>query len=200
MRMMLWLWDENGDVAAATRLVAALNDLGLACGLQRFSAGAAVQTTSSTPLILWQGENDSTARVRAFAAGADEIIGPWMLEAEAVARVRRWFGKPAPSGARMQLGPLEINLIDHAVVRDGRPLELLRREYDLLLHLARHAGRIQSRETLLRAIWRLAFDPGTNVVEVHISRLRAKLDRGFAWQMLRTVRGAGYALVTDSAG
>ena len=78
--------------------------------------------------------------------------------------------------------------------RAGRPVPLLAREYALLLHLARHAGQPLSRTDLLRAVWRLDFDPGTNSVEVHMSRLRAKLDRGGARPLLRTVKGRGYML------
>lgn len=198
--MELWLWDETREGAAEPLwLVVALREAGHACISRRVGSRRLARAGDGEPLLLWQALDDPSARARAFAAGADEIVGPWMTADEALSRLLRYAGRQPGAGTRLRLGPLEIDLVDHAAMRDGQRLGLLRREYELLLHLARHAGRIQSREALLRAIWRLAFDPGTNVVEVHVSRLRAKLDRGFAWPMLRTVRGAGYALMTEAA-
>ncbi|MET0238507.1 MAG: winged helix-turn-helix domain-containing protein [Sphingobium sp.] len=146
-------------------------------------------------ILIWQEADDSQARAAAILAGADDVIGPWMNPAEALARTLRLAARNAGQAHRMVLGDLDIDLVERSVRRDARPLDLLRREYDLLVHLARHCGRVQSREALLRAIWRRAFDPGTNVVQVHVSRLRAKLDRGFSRPMLHTIRGAGYCLV-----
>ena len=98
----------------------------------------------------------------------------------------------------MTLGGLRIDPVERRVERDGRAVPLLPREYALLLHLARSAGRCVGRDELLAAVWGLRFDPGTNVVEVHVSRLRAKLDRGFGVPMLVTDKGRGYRL-TDRA-
>ena len=142
-------------------------------------------------MILWQGTDDPLARARALEGGVQEVVGPWMHEAEAVARIIRLAQEQQP---RLALGDLVIHLLDRRVERAGRPVPLLAREYALLLHLARHAGQPLSRTDLLRAVWRLDFDPGTNSVEVHMSRLRAKLDRGGARPLLRTVKGRGYML------
>ncbi len=164
-------------------------------------------------MILWQGTDDPLARARALEGGVQEVVGPWMHEAEAVARIIRLAQEQQP---RLVLGDLVIHLLDRrgalvpppgwggghlytprpagAAVRAGRPVPLLAREYALLLHLARHAGQPLSRTDLLRAVWRLDFDPGTNSVEVHMSRLRAKLDRAGARPLLRTVKGRGYML------
>ncbi|MET0137469.1 MAG: winged helix-turn-helix domain-containing protein [Sphingobium sp.] len=150
------------------------------------------------PIIVWQETDEARTRAAMLLAGADEVIGPWMDGDEALARLLRLVRRPKGSGQRIVLGDLAIDLVDHSARRADRPLDLLAREYELLLHLARHCGRVQSRETLLRSIWRLAFDPGTNVVQVHVSRLRAKLDRGFATPMLHTIRGAGYCLVAQT--
>jgi len=151
------------------------------------------------PVLLWQEADDAPARTRAFHAGAGEVIGPWMDPEEALARLLRLarLARDLSPPHRIRLGDLDIDLVEHSARRDDRPLDLLRREYELLVHLARHCGRVQSREALLHAIWRLAFDPGTNVVQVHVSRLRSKLDRGFARPMLHTVKGAGYCLVAE---
>jgi len=94
----------------------------------------------------------------------------------------------------IQIGPLSIDPVERRVTRSGRPIPLLPREYALLLHLARAGGRCVGRAELLRAVWGLRFDPGTNVVEVHVSRLRAKLDRDFAAPLLRTEKRRGYCL------
>jgi len=102
-------------------------------------------------------------------------------------------------GARIQLGELVIDRIAHRATRAGRALDLLPREYALLLALVEAGGRPIARAALIRDLWGLGFDPGTNRVEVNVSRLRAKLDRGEAWPMLRTVRGRGYCLIAPDA-
>ena len=94
----------------------------------------------------------------------------------------------------VRIGPLSIDPVARRVVRDGVAIPLAPREYSLLLHLARAAGRSVGRAELLEAVWGLTFDPGTNVVEVHVSRLRAKLDSGFATPLLRTEKGKGYRI------
>jgi two-component system OmpR family response regulator len=141
--------------------------------------------------ILWQGVDDPAARARALESGVQDVVGPWMHEDEAVARIIRLARDEQP---RLRVGDLLIHLVDRQVERAGRAIPLLAREYALLLHLARRPGEAISREALLRAIWGLEFDPGTNSVEVHMSRLRAKIDRDFDWPLLRTIKGKGYAL------
>nr|WP_250890666.1 response regulator transcription factor [Sphingobium nicotianae] len=152
--------------------------------------------------LIWQWQDDSIDRASALSLGALDGIGPWMPTHEALARCLRFVAivtslRQGPE-TQMQLGELEIDLIEREARRQGRTLGLLQREFELLNYLATCPDQPHSREALLRAVWRLGFDPGTNVVEVHVSRLRARLDRGFAWPMLRTVRGAGYALVTGA--
>lgn len=144
-------------------------------------------------ILLWYEQDDPRARTDALRGGVDDVVGPWMDPDEALARLLRLADRGA-APRTMQLGELAIDMVDHSAARAGRPLGLLQREYELLLHFARHHGQLQSRRDLLRAVWRIDFEPGTNVVEVHISRLRSRLDRGFARPMLRTVRGSGYRL------
>jgi DNA-binding response OmpR family regulator len=160
----------------------------------RAGCGAVSLVRTGDAVILWQPVDDPVARVRALEAGMQEVVGPWMHEAEAVARIIRLADADQPM---LRVGGLVIRLIDRRVERDGRPVALLSREYELLVHLARKPGQAASRAELLRAVWRLDFDPGTNSVEVHMSRLRAKLDRGFARPMLRTIKGKGYALCPE---
>lgn len=130
--------------------------------------------------------------VAALDAGADDAVIQPASPAEIAARLAaRLRPRPPPPIA---IGELVIDPVERRVARAGRPIALLPREYALLLHLARAGGRCVDRAELLDAVWRLRFDPGTNVIEVHVSRLRAKLDRGFAEPMLHTEKGRGYRL------
>jgi two-component system OmpR family response regulator len=189
--MFIIVDDQGTDkTAALDALLGRLDALGLLVPVAR--DGDAV----GDGRILWQPIDDSRARVAAFTAGAEDVIGPWMPLDEATARVARIARRAAEPQARIEVADLAIDMLAREAKRSGHRLALVRREFDLLLHLARHCGRLQSRADLIRAVWRLGFDPGTNIVEVHVSRLRAKLDHGFDWPMLRTVRGQGYGLVT----
>lgn len=140
------------------------------------------------PLLLLLPAGDSIAR--ALDAGADDAMPACAtadeIAARLAARIRR--------RAEIVLGELRIDPVERRVTRAGHLIRLLPREYALLLHLVRQGERPAGRSELLAAVWGLGFDPGTNVVEVHVSRLRAKLDRGFAAPMLRTDKGRGYRL------
>lgn len=150
---------------------------------------------SAAPLLLVPtGGATSDERAAAFAAGADDVAPDGCGHAELVARLEALCRRPGGSAAPIRCGDLAIDPLHRRATRGGNALPLLPREYALLHHLAGEAGRAVSRMDLLRAVWRLPFDPCTNVVEVHVSRLRAKLDRGFASPLLHTVRGRGYAL------
>ncbi|MDG2533401.1 response regulator transcription factor [Sphingomonas sp. HITSZ_GF] len=140
------------------------------------------------PLLLVLPEGGSVAQ--ALDAGADDAVRagtpPDEIAARLAARVR--------PGPEIVLGELRIDPFARRVTRAGRAIALLPREYALLLHLVGQGERPAARSELLAAVWGLGFDPGTNVVEVHVSRLRAKLDRGFAAPMLVTDKGRGYRL------
>ena len=94
----------------------------------------------------------------------------------------------------LRAGDLEMDLIRRRVTRAGQEIDLLPREFALLEHLLRHKGRVQTRTMLLEAVWDISFDPQTNVVETHVSRLRAKVDKPFDRDLIKTVRGAGYMI------
>ncbi len=151
---------------------------------------AQVRETGWTgPLMLLVDRPDRV--IEALDAGADEAVcadaAPAEIAARLAARLRSVAG-------RVTVGDLSLDPIARTAVRGGRSLHLRPREYALLAYLARHAGRPVPRAELLRAIWRLGFDPGTNVVQVHVARLRAELDPPGAAPMLRTDRGLGYRL------
>ena len=109
--------------------------------------------------------------------------------------MRRAGGTPEPT--RLTLGELSLDLLSRKVERAGQTLDLRPREFTLLEYLLRHPGRVLSKTMILSHVWGYSFDPGTNVVDVLVSRLRDKVDEGFASKMIHTVRGAGYVLRLD---
>ncbi|WP_159709417.1 winged helix-turn-helix transcriptional regulator [Sphingomonas sp. AX6] len=142
------------------------------------------------PIVL-RAMGGSAMVALAIDAGADDAVdgraGPEEIAARLAAAVR------APTN-RIGVGDLVIDRIQRSAQRAGRPIDLLPREYALLVHLAERADQVVSRGALLDAVWGLRIDPGTNVVQVHVSRLRAKLDRGQPHPMLLSERGKGYRL------
>lgn len=135
--------------------------------------------------------DDAAAVIAALDDGAADAVSRDSPPDEIAARIAARLRLAAPP---IGVGELIIDRIARRVTRAGRMLALHPREYALLLHLAQHAGQAVPRAALLEAVWGLRFDPGTNVVAVHVSRLRAKLDRDFAAPMLRTDKGVGYRL------
>jgi len=146
------------------------------------------------PLLVLSDRESADDRMAALRAGADDAVGWTDGLAEILARIGGLLRRSRVAAGQLGEGELHIDLIDRRVERAGRLIRLPLREFDLLANLARVPDRPVSRAALLKAVWRIDFDPGTNRVEVHMSRLRAKVDRGFAWPMLRTVKGRGYML------
>lgn len=144
------------------------------------------------PLMLRVARGASLAVALAIDAGADDAVDARADPVEVAARLAALVR--ARRGRLLGIGDLLIDRIDRRVSRSGRPIDLLPREYALLLHLAERAGDYVSRRALLDSIWGLRIDPGTNVVAVHVSRLRAKIDRGFASPLIGSERGKGYRL------
>ena len=146
------------------------------------------------PLIALSDHDSLDDRMVALGAGADDAVGWTGNLPEVLARIASLLRRSRIATGQLWEGELRIDLIDRRVERAGQLIRLPLREFDLLANLARVPDRPLSRDALLRAVWRLDFDPGTNRVEVHMSRLRAKVDRGFDWPMLQTVKGMGYTL------
>jgi two-component system, OmpR family, response regulator len=134
-------------------------------------------------------------RTQAIAAGADDAIEPMGAPMELATRIGALLRRRSMTLGRLACDDLEIDLIRRAVRRGDRPIALPSREFELLAELARTPGEIVPRTHLLRSVWRLDFDPGTNRVEVHMSRLRGRVDHGERFPMLRTFKGRGYALI-----
>ncbi|MEP7121608.1 MAG: response regulator transcription factor [Byssovorax sp.] len=149
----------------------------------------------ATPILMLTARGETGERVLGLEAGADDyVVKPFELE-ELVARVRALLRRSA-GFACFRCGDIEIDRLGHRANLAGRPLDLTAREYALLLHLAYRTDRVVTRTMLLSQVWGTSFDPGSNLVEVHVSRLRDKLG-DHAW-MIETVRGAGYRLRTRS--
>jgi two-component system OmpR family response regulator len=149
-----------------------------------------------TPVLILSAMGAVDDRVKGLRAGGDDYLVKPFAFAELLARIEALLRRGPVAGATVKLkaGPLEMDLLARSVTRAGREIELLPREYRLLEFLMRHAGQVVTRTMLLENVWDYHFDPQTNVIDVHVSRLRQKLDKGFDKPMLQTVRGAGYRL------
>jgi two-component system OmpR family response regulator len=150
----------------------------------------------NTPVLFLSALGEVSDRVVGLQAGADDYLVKPYAFAELIARVealsrRRETGAVATT---LKVGELEMNLINRTVHRAGKEIDLQPREFQLLEFMMRHAGQSVTRTMLLEKVWEYHFDPQTNVIDVHISRLRSKIDKGFDRAMLQTVRGAGYRL------
>jgi two-component system OmpR family response regulator len=152
-----------------------------------------------TPVLILSARHSVDDRVRGLQAGGDDyLVKPFAfpeLLARVQALVRRASGTTEPT--RLVAGEIEMDLLSREVRRAGRPLELRPKEFALLEVLMRNAGRIVSKTTILAKVYDYRFEPGTNVVDVLVHRLRDKLDRGFEKKLLVTVRGMGYVLKLD---
>lgn len=149
------------------------------------------RTGVTTPIIMLTARGEVRERVLGLDAGADDfVVKPFEVE-EFVARVRALIRRSA-GYAQLQCGDLAVDRVARRALLKGAPIELTAREFALLLHLILHAERVVKRTDLLTHVWETSFDPGSNLVEVHVSRLRDKLGE-YAW-MIETVRGAGYRL------
>ena len=149
-----------------------------------------------TPVLFLSALGRVDDRVNGLKAGGDDYLVKPYAFAELLARLEALARRQAPTPAQTVLGvgDLEIDLLARAVTRDGTRIELQPREFQLLEYLVRHAEHVVTRTMLLENVWEYHFDPQTNVIDVHISRLRAKIDKGFGTPLLHTVRGAGYCI------
>jgi len=154
---------------------------------------------SRTPVLFLTTMSGLDDRVEGLEAGADDYLTKPFAFSELVARVnaitRRSQNDSEPT--RLALADLEMDLIRRTVTRAGKTVDLQPQEFRLLEYLLRNAGRAVTRTMLLENVWDLHFDPRTNIVETHLSRLRAKVDRGFAQELIHTLRGVGYVLRAD---
>jgi DNA-binding response OmpR family regulator len=148
-----------------------------------------------TPVLLLSARGEVNERVEGLNAGADDYLPKPFAVAELVARVRALGRRGAESKSPLlRVGNLTLDTILHRAQRGGRFFDLTAREFRLLEFLMRSAGRICGRMSIIEKVWDYDFDPGTNLVDVYVKRLREKIDDGFEAKLLHTVRGAGYVL------
>ncbi len=151
---------------------------------------------NQTPVLILSALGEVDDRVDGLRAGGDDyLVKPFAfseLHARLDALMRR--GTVDAPETRLRVADLEMDLLKREVTRAGRPIVLQPREFRLLEYLLRHAGQVVTRTMLLEQVWDYHFDPQTNIIDVHISRLRGKIDREFDTPLLHTVRGAGYML------
>ncbi len=153
-----------------------------------------------TPVLILSALGEVDDRVKGLRAGGDDYLTKPYAYSELLARVEALARRTVPeeSVTRYEVGDLELDRLSHKVSRAGENILLLPREYRLLEYLMKHAGQVVTRTMLLEHVWDYHFDPQTNVIDVHISRLRAKIDKNFDTTILHTVRGAGY-MIRDGA-
>jgi two-component system, OmpR family, response regulator len=183
--------DGSYDLIILDRMLPALNGLGVLKALRAADV--------ATPVLILSALASVDDRIAGLESGSDDYLVKPFAFSELLARVnallRRADGKATGAlETRLIVGDLDIDLLARIVRRAGRAIDLKPREYALLEYFARNADRVVTRTMLLEQVWDYHFDPATNVIDVHVSRLRKKLDDGFDATMLHTVRGAGYRL------
>jgi len=179
---------EHFDVLIVDRMMPRLDGVSMVEALRKEG--------DQTPVLFLSALGEISDRVTGLRAGADDyLVKPYAL-AELAARVEALARRRETGSVQtlLRVGDLEMDLIGRQVRRGGKAIDLQPREFQLLEFLMRHGGQSVTRTMLLEKVWGYHFDPQTNVIDVHISRLRSKIDKGFDRAMLQTVRGAGYRL------
>lgn len=182
----------NYDLIILDRMLPKLNGLAVLRGLR--AAGM------SAPVLILSALGTVGDRIEGLDSGSDDYLVKPFSFAELLARVTALLRRSEPrptADPRITVADLEIDLLSRTVRRGGQKLDLKPREYLLLEYFARNEGKVVTRTMLLEQVWDYHFDPGTNVIDVHVSRLRRKLDDGFPTPLLHTVRGAGYMLAAS---
>ena len=150
------------------------------------------------PVLILSAKDSIEERVAGLDAGADDYMAKPFALAELSARLRALLRRGLPHETKLRVADLEMDLLGRTVSRAGQKLDLTQKEYQLLEFLMRRTGQVVTRTMLLENVWDLHFDPQTNVIDVHMSRLRSVVDKGFDKPLIHTVRGAGYILRDES--
>jgi len=152
---------------------------------------------NNTPAIVLSALGEVDDRVKGLKAGGDDYLVKPFAFSELLARIEAIIRRSEFSSevvTELSVGDLNMNLLSRKVSRDGQKIDLQSREFKLLEYLVRNQGQVVTRTMLLENVWNYHFDPQTNVIDVHISRLRSKIDKDFDPPLIRTVRGAGYII------
>jgi len=181
------------DVAIVDRMLPKLDGLALVQSLRA--------TGRKLPVLILSALGEVDDRITGLRAGGDDYLTKPYHVSELLARVdalaRRGESGNAESQTKLKLADLELDRMTRRVTRNGKKIELTAREFQLLEFMMRHSGHVVTRTMLLEGVWDYHFDPQTNVIDVHISRLRQAIDKDFDKPLLHTVRGAGYSLRED---
>ena len=185
---LLLATDGGHDVLIVDRMLPGLDGIGLVQALR--------STGVKAPVLFLTALGGVGDRVRGLEAGGDDYLVKPFAFAELLARVNALARRPplTDQPTKLRAGDLEMDLLRRIVMRGGRVIDLQRREFQLLEYLLRNADRIVTRTMLLEAVWDFHFDPKTNIVETHMSRLRAKLSQNGGTELIHTVRGSGYVV------
>ena len=185
--------DETYDVLIVDRMLPKMDGLSM--------IGALRAQNIKTPVLILSALGQVDDRGKGLRAGGDDYLPKPYAFSELLARVEVLGRRKQPGTGEetvYRVGGLELDRLAHKLTRDGKDIVLQPREFRLLEYLMKHHGQVVTRTMLLEHVWDYHFDPQTNVIDVHISRLRAKIDKGFDPPLLQTVRGAGYT-IRDSA-
>jgi two-component system OmpR family response regulator len=180
---------ESYDVMVIDRMLPGIDGLSIVKSVRA--------AEKATPMLVLSALGEVDDRVEGLRAGGDDYLAKPFAFSELLARIEalvRRTSNPAAGETHLRVGDLELDLLTRAARRAGRSIELQPREFRLLEYLMRHAGQVVTRTMLLEHVWEYHFDPQTNVIDVQISRLRSKIDKGFDAPLIQTVRGAGYML------
>jgi two-component system OmpR family response regulator len=179
---------EPFDVLIVDRMLPNLDGLSLVQHLRK--------TGHATPVLFLSALGEVDDRVRGLRAGGDDYLAKPYAFSELLARIENLGRRrdQRTAATRLKVADLELDLLSRKASRAGQAIDLQPREFQLLETLMRHAGQVMTRTMLLEQVWNYHFDPQTNVIDVHISRLRQKIDRGFEPPLIHTVRGAGYCV------
>ncbi|WP_353182680.1 response regulator transcription factor [Bosea sp. (in: a-proteobacteria)] len=175
------------DVLVIDRMLPRLDGLSLIRSLR--------EQKDETPALILSALAQVDDRVKGLRAGGDDYLPKPYAFSELLARVEvlaRRRGAPAAEPTTYRVGEMLLDRLAHRVTREGQEIVLQPREFRLLEYLMKHAGQVVTRTMLLENVWDYHFDPQTNVIDVHVSRLRSKIDKGFEHPMIHTIRGAGY--------
>lgn len=185
---MLLATTEQYDVLVIDRMLPEMDGLTLVKTIR--AAG------NTTPVLILSALGEVDDRVQGLKAGADDYLVKPFAFSELMARLEALLRRKEVEApvTKLAVDDLELDLLSREVVRGGRTIDLQPREFRLLEYLMRHHGQVVTRTMLLEKVWDYHFDPQTNIIDVHISRLRSKIDKGFDKTLLHTVRGSGYVL------
>lgn len=181
---------ENFDLLIVDRMLPKLDGLTIVKTLRA--------SNSKVPVLILSALGEVDDRVMGLKAGGDDYLVKPFAFSELMARMdalkRRYEAETDNVTTRLEAGDLVMDLLARKVTRAGQKIDLQSREFKLLEYLVKHQGQVVTRTMLLENVWNYHFDPQTNVIDVHISRLRSKIDKEFDHQLIRTVRGAGYII------